>query len=312
MLKFMNKFFCFLFLVLFTSSSFADELIIEPDAGRAPLLSAINNAKSSIALAMYGLTDTQFTDALISAKNKGKSVHVLLEPTPYKADDENIRAIKQLQSSHIDLNFPDKSFKLIHQKTFLFDQQYAIVMTFNLTHSTFTRERNFALVIHDPAEVKEINRVFNADFAHQSVSVHDAHLVWSPDQSREKILGLIRKAKSDIEISAQDMTDYQLIGALAKAARSGVNVKIILSLDPKKLNNGKLNYLRKAGVIIHNNQHYYIHAKVMIIDHQFALVGSINFTQSSLEDNRELSVITEDSQIITPLQKTFAQDWQVN
>lgn len=305
----MNKFFCFLILFVLASNSFADELIIEPDAGRAPLLSAINNAKSSIALAMYGITDAQFTDALIAAKNKGKSVRVLLEPTPYKADDENNRAIKQLQSQRIDLRWPDKSFKLLHQKTFLFDQNVVIVMTFNLTRSTFTRERNFALIIQDPNEVKEISRVFNADFLHQPVSVHDSHLVWSPNQSREKILGLIRQAHTNIEIYAQDMTDYQTIGALAKAARSGVQVKLIVSLDPQKFNNGKLNYLRKAGVIIHNHQHYYIHAKVMIIDHQTALLGSINFTKASMEDNRELSVITEDDRILKSLQQTFEHDW---
>ena len=305
----MYKFLSFLFLFLFTTFSFADELIIEPDAGRAPLLSAINNAKSSVALVMYGLTDQQFTDALIAAKNKGKTVQILLEPTPYKAEDENKRAIQQLQAHDINLHWPDKTFRLVHQKTFLFDQQYAIVMTFNLTHSSFTRERNFALLIRDPAEVKEISRVFNADFNHQTISVDDPHLVYSPDQSRSKILALIRKAKSDIKIYAQDISDYQIIGALANAARSGIHVEILLSSDERKFRSGKLNYLRKAGVVIHNNQHFYIHAKVMIIDHQYMLLGSINFTKSSLEDNRELSVITEDGQVINQLLQTFERDW---
>jgi cardiolipin synthase len=304
----MYKMLCFLFLFLFTTFSFADELIIEPDAGRAPLLSAINNAKSSVGLVMYGLTDKQFTDALIAAKNKGKTVQILLEPTPYKAEDENKRAIQQLQSHDINLRWPDKTFRLVHQKTFLFDQQYAIVMTFNLTNSSFKRERNFALLIRNPAEVKEIARVFNADFAHQTISVDNAHLVYSPDQSRAKIIDLIQKAKSDIKIYAQDISDYQIIGALAKSARSGIHVEILLSLNPEKFGSGKLNYLRKAGVIIHNNQHFYIHAKVMVIDHQYALLGSINFTKSSLEDNRELSVITEDGQVIKQLLQTFERD----
>lgn len=302
--------FLFVFLLLFTSPLFADELIIEPDAGRAPLLSAMQHAKSSVELVMYGFTDERFMDALIAAKNQGKNVQVLLEPSPYRAADENERAIHALQNNHVNLQWPDSHFKLTHQKTFLFDQQTALVMSFNLTHSSFTRERNFALLITNPEEVREIQRVFSADWAHQTVSVENPNLVWSPDNSREKILRLIRSAKSDIDIYAQDISDYQTIGALAKAARAGVKVRIIMSARPEKFHNKKLAYLRRAGVLIHNSHHYYIHAKVMIVDHERALVGSINFTKPSMDSNRELSVITDDREVIQQLSKTFVLDWQ--
>src|SRR5438445_5240498 len=90
-------FILFFFSTIFLSKSFADELIIEPDAGRAPLLNAIQNAKSSIDLVMYGFTDEAFINALIQAKNTGKKISVLLESHPYKAEDENTRAIRQLR-----------------------------------------------------------------------------------------------------------------------------------------------------------------------------------------------------------------------
>ncbi len=68
-----------LFLFSYTLTCFADELIIEPDRGREPILTAILNATSSINLAMYGLTDSQFTQALAASKNNGKNIRVLLE-----------------------------------------------------------------------------------------------------------------------------------------------------------------------------------------------------------------------------------------
>src|SRR5437763_8266247 len=116
----MYKFILILFLLFFTHPLLADDLIIEPDAGRAPILSAIQHAKSSIALVMYGMTDEHFTKALIDAKNQGKLVQILLESEPYKASDENNNAKQKLQSAHVDLRWPDKQFKLTHQKTFLF------------------------------------------------------------------------------------------------------------------------------------------------------------------------------------------------
>src|SRR4051812_1009992 len=110
----------------FSTLSFADKLIIEPNAGREPLLSAIKNAKSSIDVVMYGLTDESFTQALINAKNSGKNVQVLLEPQPYKAADENTAAITQLKNFQMNLREPDPKFKLTHQKTLLFDHNEAV------------------------------------------------------------------------------------------------------------------------------------------------------------------------------------------
>ncbi len=293
----------------FTPSSFSDELIIEPEAGRAPLLNAIEHATSSVDLVMYGFTDETFVHALIQAKKAGKQVSVLLEPQPYKAASENTNVIRQLRAEHINLIWPDKIFKLTHQKTFILDQQTAIVMTFNLTHSSFSRERNFALIITDPNEVKEITHVFNADMNHQQSSVDNPDLLWSPNNSREKMLQFIQSAHSTIKIYAQDITDYQLIGALANAARHGIEVKILLSVSPEKSHSGKFNYLKKAGVIIHNSRDYYIHAKVILIDDQKAILGSINFTKPSLNNNRELSVITKDPRVIRQLKDTFDNDW---
>lgn len=306
----MHKLLLVFSLLFFATPLLADELIIEPDAGRAPILSAIQNAKSNIALVMYGMTDERCIAALIAAKNQGKSVQILLEPDPYKANDENKNAVQQLQSARVNLQSPDKQYKLTHQKTFLFDQRTALIMTFNLTHSTFNRERNFALFVTDPDEVREIQQVFTADWLHQNSTVHNPNLVWSPDNSREKILALIQAAKSSLQIYAQDLSDYQIIGALAKAARRGVQVEILMSDQREKYKNNKLAYLRRAGVTIKTSEHYYIHAKVMIIDHERALMGSINFTKSSLENNRELSVITTDASVIKQLNASFERDWQ--
>ncbi len=75
------------------------------------------------------------------------------------------------------------------------------------------------------------------------------------------------------------------------------------------MHSGKFTYLQKAGVVIQNSNGLYIHAKVMLVDHQRAVLGSINLTAPSLDDNRELSVLTTDQNIITHLENTFDHDW---
>src|SRR5688572_22891834 len=158
----------FIFFVLIQNIAKADQLIIEPDMGRAPIVSLINQAKNSIQLVMYGFTDPALLRALENAKQHGKEVSVLLEPHPYKAEDENQDAIQKLKTANITLLTPNPDVKLTHQKTLLTDQNRALIMTFNFTRSTFSNQRNFALLIDNPEEIQEISQVFASDSQHKN------------------------------------------------------------------------------------------------------------------------------------------------
>jgi cardiolipin synthase len=303
------RYLCGVALVLFQVNCYADEtLIVEPDMGRAPLLAAIKQAQSSVDVVMYGLTDDSFIDALINASHH-KNVRILLQHYPYINTDENLKAITAFQAANVALHWPDDKFKLTHQKTLLFDNHSALVLTFNLTHSSFTKERNFGLLITDPTLVSKIQQVFNADWQHQNVEVHDPDLVFSPDNSREQLVQLINNAHSSIAMYAEGLSDYEIVGALANAARRGVEVSILTSTYHDKKPGKQFMYLGRAGVKIHFSHAYIIHAKVIIIDNDHALLGSINFTRQSINGNRELSVIIHDKKIVDQLSQYFTMDW---
>jgi cardiolipin synthase len=298
-------------LALITLPCFAAQrLITEPEMGRDPLLGMILGAKSSIELAIYGFTDETFVTALIEAQHQHKQVQVLLQHYPYQTTNENAVTIARLQAANIPLAWPGDNFTLLHQKTLILDQQSATIMTFNLTHSAFKNERNFALQLDNPEDVAEIHRVFTADWTHKPVTVHTADLIWSPDNRREKLLSLINNAKQSLSIYAEGLSDYAIVGALAQAARHGVKVNILMSHYPnQKVGGKKFDYLAKNNVTVRYSKRLVIHAKVMIIDDATAVIGSINFTRQSLDTNRELSVITHEPEIIKNLNKTFNTDW---
>lgn len=302
----MNPLWHFLFAILlfFSSPLFADQLIIEPDMGRKPILDAIYSSKHKLNLVMYGFTDPDLRDAIINKHAEGKTVKVILEDQPYKAERENSKTISLFNQNRINWQGNLPSFRLIHQKTLLIDDAKAIVMTFNFTSSSFQHERNFALIMDDPGRVKAISSLFAADWNHLAYENTNSSLIISPDNSRNKLLELIQDAGKSIKIYAQGISDYKIIGALANAARNSVDVQILTS---KHLSQGIQDYLHHAGVKIYYTK-MMIHAKVFIIDGQKAVIGSINLTRQSLDDNRELSVITEDRSVISDLNKTFNQD----
>lgn len=293
------------FLIFFTTNTWADQLIIEPEMGRAPIIKAINDARYSIDLVMYGFTDQQILRALL--KQRSKSLKIILERTPFKAEDENVKTIRVLDDSNVKWHGGIPPYRLVHQKTLLLDDRKAIVMTFNFTRSTFSNQRNFALVLEDPKRVKAIQAIFDADWNHKPIQTTSSDLILSPDHSREKMMELIQQAKQSIRIYAQTFNDYKIIGTIAKAAHRGIKVEMLTSAS---LRSKQFDYLTKAGVSIHQSRGLYIHAKAMIIDNKLAVIGSTNLTRPSFEDNRELSVITDDSNVIRQLNNTFNSDWK--
>ena len=72
--------------------------------------------------------------------------------------------------------------------------------------------------------------------------------------------------------------------------------------------------LEKSGVHIRtfdSNAALYIHAKMISVDEKIAFVGSENFSETSLNDNRELGIILTDKAIINSLSDIFIQDWKL-
>lgn len=303
----MRVFSSLLFFLFLIAPAFADQLLIEPDIGRKPILEAIHNAKHSIKLVMYGFTDEALLNALIQKKIKGQTVKIILEENPYKAEDENKKAIAKLNANYVPWQGSIPPHSLIHQKTLLIDDNIAIIMTFNFTRSAFDKHtRNFGLIIDDAKRVNKIAALFSADWNHLPTNHKTTDILVSPDNSRESLNTLLQQAKLSIRIYAQDVNDFKIIGTLAKAAKKGVKIEILTS---KKIRKKQASYLTHAGISIRHSQNYYIHAKVFILDNKKAIIGSLNLTRASLDNNREVSVITEDAQVIEQLNKTFNHDW---
>jgi phosphatidylserine/phosphatidylglycerophosphate/cardiolipin synthase-like enzyme len=257
---------------------------------------------------MYGFTDKILLNALLQKKDQGKTVQVILEKTPYKAENENVRTIQLFNQHQLMWKGEVPPFDLIHQKTLLIDHKQAFVMTFNFTHGTFKNQRNFALILEDPRQVNALRTLFSSDWNQVAYKNTDKNFIISPDGSRQQIQTYIQQAKQSIDIYAQNINDYKIIGALTQAAKKGIRVNIVTSSTMRAKQQA---YLQRAGVHIHYSKKLIIHAKVILIDHQLAMLGSINLTRHSLDANRELSVITRDPTVIQALIKTFEQDKHV-
>ena len=110
----------------------------------------------------------------------------------------------------------------------------------------------------------------------------------------------IRAAKKRIVIAnAYFFPGYRFIKELKRAARRGVDVRLILQGEPDmafvKTAAGMLyHYLLRAGVRIYEYCERPLHGKVAVMDDEWATVGSSNLDPMSLSFNLEANVIIRD------------------
>ncbi len=287
-------------------------LLVEPDQAMAPIYALIASARTSIDLTMYELVDTDAELALELAAGRGVVVRVLLDVNREKA--ANQAAFTELTDMRVHVAWADPRYAATHQKTLVIDGSVAAVMTLNMTSRYYSSTRDFAVIDRNRSDVAAIERVFNADFTHARITASPAaDLVWSPNQSQPALLSLINSATSSLLIENEEMADKPVTAALISAARRGVHVVVVMT-DQTNWHSafGSLVAAHAVVRVYAASASLYIHAKVVIADagtpHQRAFVGSENFSNASLNANRELGVETADPGIVGGLTATLKSD----
>lgn len=297
----MRKLFLLLFLLL--TALAAPKLVVEPDDGVKPLLDLIASAKEEVLVKMYLWTPSRLdvVEALGEAVARGVKVRVLLEREPAggRVDLTVFQALKE-RGVDVKLTTPFR-FVFVHEKSLVVDRKRAWVGTMNLTGSSFTANREYALILDDPRQVAEVVKVFEADWEGKRLDLSQALLVWAPSRilggvkegsAREALLGLIQGAKKEILLEHQAMADPEVVAALKDALARGVRVRLVGS--PQEPGDtyflAGAEELRWAGADLRFLPDPYVHAKALVVDGEVALVGSLNLSANSINANRELAV----------------------
>jgi cardiolipin synthase A/B len=288
-------------------------MYIEPHAGFGWLYTQIKDARSSIDMTMYQLADTTAEDDLAAAEARGVDVRVILDAYNKETNDP---AYDYLTDHHVKVVWSYTKYYYTHEKSIVFDNKTADIMTLNLTSEYYATSRDFAVVDTDGNDVAAMVRVFNADYAHQSITPGAGdHLVWSPTTSEAKLLNVIDDARYSLRVFSLEMSDTTIVDALCQAAENGVDVQLVGENENGEYNR-EYDELSDAGVQISyysSATGFFIHGKAILADYGKTsarlFIGSQNFTNTSLTENRELGVIFSNGAIESAVESTFASDF---
>lgn len=276
----------------------------------------INSATTSLDMTMYELEDTTAVNDLIALKNKGVTVRVILDRQHQTA---NATAYNSLTSAGIQVVWSPSYFVYTHQKTITVDGIETLIMTGNLTSQYYTTSRDYGVFDDDTRDIASIEKVFNADFTSTSITPTDGdHLLWSPTDSRNRLLSVINNATAKLDIEELEFSDSTVVNAIVARAQAGVKVRLVLE-NPSNYAS-QVSALKAAGgtVVGYSDPNgFFIHAKAMVADYglstQKVEAGSMNISSNSLDNNRELGLILTGTgvaeSVATTIESTFNSDF---
>jgi cardiolipin synthase len=274
------------------------KLFIQPEAGMAPILTAIKQARKTIDVLIFRLDCDEVTRALEAAVGKGVIVRALIAHTN-RGGEKGLRKLEmRLLEAGISVSRTADDLARYHGKMMIVDQRVLNGYGFNFTALDIRRSRSFGVSTRNHALVREAIKLFEADSARQPYEPGSGRFLVSPDNARERLSVFIRGARKQLLIYDPQVSDPALTRLLVERAKAGVDVRVI----------GKLAD-RKCGLPAEPYPGKRLHVRAIVRDGRRAFLGSQSLRRVELEKRREIGVIVLDTAVVKQMQTVFEEDW---
>ncbi len=276
------------------------KLIVQPDAGISPIVTAIKQAKRSIDILIFRLDRTEIASALATAVSRGVRVRALTAHTN-RGGTKSLRKLEMtLLEAGVTVSRTADDLVRYHGKMMIVDAKFLHVYGFNFTSLDIAKSRSFGVISRNRKLIAEAIKLFTADFDRLPYTAGYERFVVSPDNARERLSRFIAGARKQLLIYDPQATDDAMLRLLSERAKERVDVRLIGRLESKWT--GAIKSERFPGKRLH--------IRAIIRDGKRAFMGSQSLRRLELEKRREVGVIIHDDTVVKNMQMVFEADWE--
>lgn len=288
------------------------DFFITPDSKtKEKFLNLIKNAKTRILIEIYIFTDKDIIKAIEEAKKRWVLIEVIFEKNVYWAWNINKKTKDKFDKIWIKTFYANNdNYVYTHSKFAIIDDKY-LISTANFSYSTFSTNREFLLIWEDKENLEIILQIFEADKIWEKKFITSDSLVISPFNSDERLKFLLENAKKSIYIYAETFSYQELKNILAKKKKEWIDIKIII-WNPEKIKSNieDIDFFKQNKIEIVSPKKPFVHAKTILIDSEYFYIWSINFSENSIKNNRELGIIFKNKDIKNYFLEIFNADFK--
>jgi len=283
------------------------DLIVWPDAQSKVRFFDFLKKQNFLNGRIYLISDKNIKSEL---KKTNIPIRIITEWNQYMSYQNNFKSL-------IDYFLPNQNIKIVkddrlwvnfnHTKTFFWDVWF-VIQTANLSHSSYSLNKEHFVFGQDIDILKNLNYIFESDWTWNKIDIDKIHpnLVICPIDCRIKIESLLQNANSSIFVYQQYIKDPNIQKIIWQKINDGLDVRIIVPSTNK--DNQKLVNLRSPKIVKLLKKPY-IHSKSFLIDQKYLVISSANFSTNSLDNNREIWIISINNENIKLRKDDFLKNW---
>lgn len=293
------------------------------------ILTNINNSRKSVDMAIYGYSRVPVIEkALSEAMKRGVKIRLVYDlDSTGRNIYPNTDIIVKLLSDNVSDKISSEAGNIMHNKFYIFDDKTLITGSANLSHTDMSGFNSNSIVVIESEEAAKIyktefEQMYAGNFHNAKVSQprkeinldgSSLRIYFSPqDRSiTNAVLPLIKNAKNYIYMPTFMVTEPRVMNELINAKNRGVDVKLIVDALNASNKVSKHQLLRNSGVLVKTENYAgKMHSKSIIIDDEYTIIGSMNFSKRGETKNDENLIVIKDRAIAKFYKEFFLYQWQ--
>jgi phosphatidylserine/phosphatidylglycerophosphate/cardiolipin synthase-like enzyme len=255
-----------------------DRFVTAVDERRTALVEVIRGARERITLSLFRCNDEEILAELAAATARGIVVEVLVTSRSKGGRKRRQKLWRALADTGAAVSAYTDPVVKYHPKYLVADDGLAVVASLNFTRKCFRKTCDALVITHDPAVIADLRRLWTADRDRQPMpETLSERLIVGPERARRQFTALITEARSSIRIIDAKLSDPELISVLTERRSAGLVVEVFGGKRVGKLKS---------------------HGKMMLIDDQTLVVGSLALAALSLDFRREVAIVVRDKDAV--------------
>lgn len=263
------------------------QLVLKPAERRQIVIDAFRSATRTLKLSIFRCDDFGIIEEITAAIHRNVEVKILVSSRARGWTKRLNRLAGLLESAGAKIyRYGGGPLVKYHAKYVVADDTTGLISSSNFTHKCFERTCDFLLVSHEAEVVNGLQNLFEHDCYAPDIPLPDIshRLIVGPERTRERFTRLLESAQTSISIMDHRVMDPRMIHLIETKRRSGVDVRI--------LGRGDI-----AGMLSHG--------KMIVVDNQQAVIGSVALSKVSLETRREVAIMIDEPGLVQELSRFF-------
>uniref|UniRef100_A0A671L8Z4 Mitochondrial cardiolipin hydrolase n=1 Tax=Sinocyclocheilus anshuiensis TaxID=1608454 RepID=A0A671L8Z4_9TELE len=132
--------------------------------------------------------------------------------------------------------------------------------------------------------------------------------------SFSRLLGHLLSARMSLDLCVFSFSHMELSRAILLLHKQGVVVRVVTDRDYMTITGSQIGTVRKAGIRVRHEMSaaVHMHHKFALVDGRKLITGSLNWTLTAVQSNKENVMVTEELELVRPYQQEFQKLWEAS